>query len=215
MTPRTTARPTIVRITSAPALPTDGAWPFAVPAEATPGSSGVRSWWKAGAFFFACATACLAAAFFTAAVWGAVAAEAGTGWSNAIAAHAAAIRRMLVRTGGSRRESKAITTSVGRRRGLSVRDRRPAESPIGLRGYSKMGRADRVGAADTDDVCPRAPTRAAAPTKSFPSSPSRFTCPSGGLLCGINARVQQLTTHGRNRGGPVASLDPEQGRGGP
>src|SRR6185312_1895197 len=60
MTPRTTASPTIVRITSAPALPTDGALPLDVPADATPGSSGVRSSWKAGAFFFALAAACFA-----------------------------------------------------------------------------------------------------------------------------------------------------------
>src|SRR6185437_3770931 len=156
MTPRTTARPTIVRITSAPALPADGAWPFTVPADATPGSSGVVSSWNAGAFLFAWVAACLAAAAFTAVFCGPVAADAGAGWSNAIAAHAAAIIRMLVRTGGSRRESKAITTSVARLRGLSVRAAAVKESPIARRGYSKMGRATSAGTADTDDVRSRA-----------------------------------------------------------
>src|SRR6185437_1627369 len=157
ITPRTTARPTIVRITSAPALPTDGALPFAVPAEATPGSSGVWSSWNAGAFFFACVAACFTAAAFTAVFCGPVAADAGAGWSNAIAAQAAATMRMLVRTGGSRRESKAITTSVARRRGLSVRRAAVTESPIAPRGYSKMGRATPAGTADTAYVRPRAP----------------------------------------------------------
>src|SRR5690349_6908122 len=165
MTPRTTASPTIVRITSAPALPTDGALPLDVPADATPGSSGVRSSWKAGAFFFfALAAACFAVLAAGLAV--PLAADAGAGWSNAIAAHAAAIRRMLVRTGGSRRESKAMTTSVARRSGLSVPEARFAESPIVSRGYSKMGRARADGAADTDDVCPRG-SRGDTPTHAF------------------------------------------------
>src|SRR4051794_16569989 len=141
MTPRTTARPTIVRITSALALPTEGAWPFAVPADATPGSSGDVSSWNLGAVFFAWVAACFAAAAWVAVLCGPVAADAGAGWSNASAAHAAAIMRMLVRTGGSRRERKAITTSVAGLRGLSVRATAVAQSPIGLRGYSKMGRA--------------------------------------------------------------------------
>src|SRR6185312_1550641 len=166
MTPRTTARPTIVRITSAPALPADGALPFAVPAEATPGSSGVRSSWNAGACFLAWAAACLATAAFAAVFCGPVAADA-------------------------------------------------RESPIAPRGYSKMGRATCAGTADTDDVRPRAPPGTRFRSTSFPAPPSVSTCPSGGLLCGSNARVQQLTTHGRHRGGPVASLDPEQGCGGP
>src|SRR6185312_5906932 len=187
MTPRTTARPTIVRITSAPALPADGALPFAVPAEATPGSSGVRSSWNAGACFLAWAAACLATAAFAAVFCGPVAADARAGWSNAIAAHAATIRRMLVRTGGSRRESKAISTSAARLPALSVRVAAATESPIAPRGYSKMGRATCAGTADTDGVRPRAPPGTRLRFTSFPAPPSVSTCPSGGLLCGSNA----------------------------
>src|SRR5206468_124274 len=102
----------------------DGALPLDVPADATSGLSGVRSSWKAGAFFPALAARCPGAGAFAAGFAAPVAADAGAGWSNAIAAHEAAIRRMLVRTGGGRRESKAMTTSVARRSALSVRGAR-------------------------------------------------------------------------------------------
>ncbi len=107
----------MVRITSAPALPAaTGAVPADVPAPVTSAPSGVLSTWKAGACFRAlCAAAALWAAWSTC-----VAADAVMGWSSPAAVRAIAIRQMLDRTGGSRRESKAMTSSEDARLGLSI-----------------------------------------------------------------------------------------------
>ncbi len=107
----------MVRMTSAPALPTaTGAVPADVPAPVTSAPSGVLSTWKVGA----CRLALCAAAALWAAWSARVAADAVMGWSSPAAVAAIAIRQMLDRTGGSRRESKAITSSDGARPGLSI-----------------------------------------------------------------------------------------------
>ena len=104
----------------------------------TPAPSGVLSWWNGG----------------RRASWhGAppprpsrrgrvcVAADAVTGWSSPTVGRPCAARQMLVRTGGSRRESKAITSSDAARPGLSACAGAAGRfHRKGRRGYYKTGR---------------------------------------------------------------------------
>ena len=154
---------------------------------------------------------------FAAALRGVAAADAGAGWSSAIAAHAAAISRMLVRTGGSRRESKAHTV-IGRRAPRLERSAGAARpgSPIAAPGIThKTGRAVTDGrAADTDDVSSPGPHPVATLRSQSRPLPRRLSCPCWRSPLWKH-RPCPAPAHGRNRGGPVARLDSEQGRRGP